>query len=188
MSNHYKLLSTVKERDLVLVETELWFLLDVSQQANSVEHCVGLELWKPPLQMILFSFLFAAPTSVSAEQSGPQETVIKVTERSPCTRTLEDREGTDLRHPVALRSTCDECSCIFLSSWRGEFSQPEWGIITALVNTARASWMIGILSASHEERFHRTPGRHTKKAAEWYHSFSSQMGFLTEGNSIGRKG
>lgn len=186
MSNYYKLLFTVKEKDLVSVEMELWFFLDVSQQANSAEHCVDLELWKPPLQMILFSFLFAMPISVLAEQSGPPETVIEVTEKSSCTRTLVDREGTDLRHPVALRSTCDECSCIFRSSWRGEFSQPEWGIITALVNTARASWMIGILSASHDERFHRTPGRHTRKATECYHSFSSQQGFLTGVNSIGR--
>lgn len=71
------------------------------------------------------------------------------------------QDGTHLRHPVAFRSTCEECSCIFLSSWRGEFSQPEWGIITALVNTARVSWMIGILSASQDERFQRTPARHT---------------------------
>lgn len=68
--------------------------------------------------------------------------------------------STHLRHPVALRSTCDEWSCILWSSCSGEFSHPEWGMITALVNTARASWMIGIFSASQEDRFQRTP---TKK-------------------------
>lgn len=30
-------------------------------------------------------------------------------------------------------------------------------MITALVSTARASWMMGIFRASHEDRFHRTP-------------------------------
>lgn len=36
-------------------------------------------------------------------------------------------------------------------------SHPEWGMITALVSTARASWMMGIFRASQEDRFHRTP-------------------------------
>ncbi|KAG7227420.1 hypothetical protein INR49_000426 [Caranx melampygus] len=36
-------------------------------------------------------------------------------------------------------------------------SQPEWGMITALVSTARASWMMGIFRASHDDRFHKTP-------------------------------
>lgn len=62
-----------------------------------------------------------------------------------------------LRHPVALRSTCEECRCSLRSSWCGEESQPEWGMITVLVSTARASWIIGIFNASHEDKFHSTP-------------------------------
>lgn len=65
---------------------------------------------------------------------------------------------TDRRQPVALRRTWEEWRCSLRSScvW-GEVSHPEWGMMTALVNTARASWMIGIFRASHEDRFHKTP-------------------------------
>lgn len=96
------------------------------------------------------------------------------------------QDGTHLRHPVAFRSTCEECSCIFRSSWRGEFSQPEWGIITALVNTARVSWMIGILSASQDERFQRTPARHTDTEFWDGHSSPFQRVFPHLVNSMGR--
>lgn len=30
-------------------------------------------------------------------------------------------------------------------------------MITAFVSTARASWMMGIFRASHDDRFHKTP-------------------------------
>ncbi|KAF3836043.1 hypothetical protein F7725_028601 [Dissostichus mawsoni] len=33
----------------------------------------------------------------------------------------------------------------------GEESQLEWGMMTLLVSTARASWMIGIFRASHDD-------------------------------------
>lgn len=64
---------------------------------------------------------------------------------------------TDLRQPVALRSTWEECSCSLWSSWWGDVSQAERGMITVLVSTARASWIMGIFSASHDDRFHSTP-------------------------------
>lgn len=69
-----------------------------------------------------------------------------------------ENNNTDRRQPVALRRTWDECRCSLRSSCVcGEVSQPEWGMITALVSTARASWMMGIFRASHDDRFHKTP-------------------------------
>lgn len=98
-----------------------------------------------------------------------------------------DNVRTHLRHPVAFRSTCDECSCIFRSSWRGEFSQPEWGIITAFVNTARVSWIIGILRASQDDRFQRTPARQTQTELLYGHCFSHpRTVFPNQVNSVGR--
>lgn len=76
------------------------------------------------------------------------------------------RAHTDRRQPVALRRTWDECRCNFWSSWAcGEVSHPEWGMITALVSTARASWMMGIFRASQEDRFHRTPEEDSRDEA-----------------------
>lgn len=73
---------------------------------------------------------------------------------------------TDRKQPVALRRTWDECRCNFRSSCAcGEVSHPEWGMITALVSTARASWMMGIFRASHEDRFHRTPEEDSRDQA-----------------------
>lgn len=63
-----------------------------------------------------------------------------------------------LRQPVALRSTCEVWRCSLRSSWwLGEESQLEWGMMTLLVSTASASWMMGIFRASQDERFHSTP-------------------------------
>lgn len=42
-------------------------------------------------------------------------------------------------------------------------SQPEWGMITALVSTARASWIMGIFRASHDDRFHKTPAEDSRE-------------------------
>lgn len=36
-------------------------------------------------------------------------------------------------------------------------------MITALVSTARASWMMGIFRASHDDRFHKTPGEKSRE-------------------------
>ncbi len=71
-----------------------------------------------------------------------------------------------LRQPVALRRTWDVCIWSLRSSWCGDTSQVEWGIITVLVKTARASWIIGIFRASQEDRFHNTPAqdKHTSTA------------------------
>lgn len=46
-------------------------------------------------------------------------------------------------------------------------------MITALVNTARVSWMMGILRASQDERFQRTPARQTQRRRLHGHHFPS---------------
>lgn len=62
-----------------------------------------------------------------------------------------------LRQPVVLRSTTEECSLSLCSSWKSVLLQPEWGMITVLVTLLKASRMIVIFNASHEDRFHNTP-------------------------------
>lgn len=98
--------------------------------------------------------------------------------QSPSSQFHLSERFTDRKQPVALRRTWEECRCNFRSSWAcGEVSHPEWGMITALVSTARASWMMGIFRASQEDRFHRTPeedstqsqGRERGKSAYWDH-------------------
>lgn len=69
-----------------------------------------------------------------------------------------------LRQPVALRSTWDVWRWSLRSSWwLGDESQLEWGMMTLLVRTARASWMIGIFSASQDDRFQRTPAENNRQ-------------------------
>lgn len=128
--------------------------------------------------MIFASLLpfFTMSTFIFLGRSDPQESSNEnCRSRKHMTAAGGSKGATHLRHPVAFRSTCEECSCIFRSSWSGEFSQPEWGIITALVNTARVSWMIGILRASQDERFQRTPARYTQTELLDGHSFFSSQ-------------
>lgn len=62
-----------------------------------------------------------------------------------------------LRQPVVLRRTKEVWNLILWSSSKEELFHPEWGTITLFVNVARASRMIVIFTASHEDRFQRTP-------------------------------
>lgn len=167
----------------------LFFLPKVSENMiNKSNTDIGTGQWEMPTphqyltRNVFTNFLYSTAISAVILSDTPilSKTAIKVT---GTVNVYDDGRrwqwhGTHLRHPVAFRSTCEECSCIFRSSWRGEFSQPEWGMITALVNTARVSWMIGILRASQEERFQRTPARQTQTELLDGHCFlSSQNGF-----------
>lgn len=59
-----------------------------------------------------------------------------------------------LRQPVVLRSSSEDWN---LALWWSPLLQPEWGTTTVLVSVDRASRMMVILTASHDDRFHRTP-------------------------------
>lgn len=62
-----------------------------------------------------------------------------------------------LRQPVVFLSTNEEWNFSLWSSSKVELLQPEWGMITVLVRLIKASRMIVILTASHDDRFHSTP-------------------------------
>ena len=62
-----------------------------------------------------------------------------------------------LRQPVVFLSTREVCSFSLWSSLWGAPPHPECGMITALVSTHSASLTIVIFTASHDDRFHRTP-------------------------------
>lgn len=62
-----------------------------------------------------------------------------------------------LRQPVVLRSSREDWNLTLWSSRCETLLQPEWGMTTVLVSVLRASRMMVIFTASHEERFHRTP-------------------------------
>lgn len=62
-----------------------------------------------------------------------------------------------LRQPVVFLSTREEWNFSLWSSSKVELLHPEWGMITVLVSVVKASLMIVILMASHDDRFHTTP-------------------------------
>lgn len=62
-----------------------------------------------------------------------------------------------LRQPVVLRSSSEDWNLTLCSSWCEALLQPEWGMTTVLISVVRASRMMVIFTASHDERFHRTP-------------------------------
>lgn len=64
---------------------------------------------------------------------------------------------------MVFLSTREECNFSLWSSSKAELLHPEWGMITVLVRVDKASLMIVILTASHEERFHSTPERANRK-------------------------
>lgn len=55
---------------------------------------------------------------------------------------------------MVLRSSSEDWN---LALWWSPLLQPEWGTTTVLVSVDRASRMMVILTASHDDRFHRTP-------------------------------
>lgn len=75
-----------------------------------------------------------------------------------------------LRQPVVFLSTREEWNFSLWSSSKVELLHPEWGMITVLVRVVKASRMIVILTASHDDRFHSTPVVETpafKKHMHW---------------------
>lgn len=62
-----------------------------------------------------------------------------------------------LRQPVVFLSTREEWNFSLWSSSKVELLHPEWGMITVLVRVVKASRMIVIFTASHDDRFHSTP-------------------------------
>ena len=62
-----------------------------------------------------------------------------------------------LRQPVVFLNTREEWNFSLWSSSKVELLHPEWGMITVLVRVVKASRMIVILTASHDDRFHSTP-------------------------------
>ncbi len=62
-----------------------------------------------------------------------------------------------LRQPEVFLSTREEWNFSLWSSSKVELFHPEWGMITVLVRVVKASRMIVILTASHDDRFHSTP-------------------------------
>lgn len=71
-----------------------------------------------------------------------------------------------LRQPVVLRSSTDDWNLTLCSSRCETLLQPECGMTTVLVSVLRASRMMVIFTASHDERFHRTPGEEKSKFLE----------------------
>lgn len=63
----------------------------------------------------------------------------------------------NLRQPVVLRNSMEDWNLTLCSSRWEAVLQPECGMTTVLVSVVRASRMMVIFTASHEERFHRTP-------------------------------
>lgn len=63
-----------------------------------------------------------------------------------------------LRQPVVLRSSKEDWNLTLWSSRCETLLQPECGITTVLVSVVSASRMMVIFTASHEDRFQRTPG------------------------------
>ena len=63
-----------------------------------------------------------------------------------------------LRQPVVFLSTREVWNLSLWSSSKVELLHPEWGMITVLVMVVKASRMIVIFTASHDDRFHSTPG------------------------------
>ena len=59
---------------------------------------------------------------------------------------------------MVLRSSRDDWNLTLWSSRCEMLLQPEWGMTTVLVSVLRASRMMVIFTASHDDRFHRTPG------------------------------
>lgn len=64
-----------------------------------------------------------------------------------------------LRHPEVFLSTREEWNLSLWSSSKVELLHPECGTITVLVRVAKASRMMVIFTASHDDRFHSTPAR-----------------------------
>lgn len=62
-----------------------------------------------------------------------------------------------LRQPVVLRSSMDDWNLTLWSSRWETLLQPECGMTTVLVSVVSASRMMVIFTASHEDRFQRTP-------------------------------
>lgn len=62
-----------------------------------------------------------------------------------------------LRQPVVFLSTMEEWNFSLWSSSKVELLHPECGMITVLVRVVKASRMIVIFTASHDDRFHSTP-------------------------------
>lgn len=62
-----------------------------------------------------------------------------------------------LRQPVVLRSSSDDWNLVLCSSRCETLLQPEWGMTMVLVSVVRASRMMVIFTASHDDRFHSTP-------------------------------
>lgn len=62
-----------------------------------------------------------------------------------------------LKQPVVFLNTREEWNFSLWSSSKVELLHPEWGMITVLVRVVKASRMIVILTASHDDRFHSTP-------------------------------
>jgi len=62
-----------------------------------------------------------------------------------------------LRQPVVLRNNMEDWNLTLCSSRCETVLQPECGMTTVLVSVDRASRMMVIFTASHDERFHRTP-------------------------------
>lgn len=62
-----------------------------------------------------------------------------------------------LRQPVVLRSNMDDWNLTLGSSRWETLLQPECGMTTVLVSVVSASRMMVIFTASHEDRFQRTP-------------------------------
>ncbi|TNN45950.1 hypothetical protein EYF80_043831 [Liparis tanakae] len=59
--------------------------------------------------------------------------------------------------PVVLRSNMEDWNLTLCSSRGARLLQPECGMTTVLASVDRASRTMVIFTASHDERFHRTP-------------------------------
>lgn len=78
-------------------------------------------------------------------------------EQSLGIRTHRGRVCFYLRQPVVLRSSIEDWNLTLWSSRCETLLHPECGMTTVLVSVVSASRMMFIFTASHEDRFQRTP-------------------------------